>query len=66
MGSTIRRRFYAEPISCEWAWVYSETEQTKIYRAISSGTGNDTPGQTLSDWERMDHDYDRSVDEAGE
>ena len=66
MGSTIGRRIYPEPIPREWAWVYSETDGTKKYRAIGCGAGNDTPSETLSDWERMDYGDERSMDETGE
>ena len=66
MGSTTRRRVYPEPIPCEWAWVYSETKQAKIYRAIGRSTSNDQTRETLSDWERLDYGDERGLDEARE
>ena len=66
MGSTTRRRVYPEPVSCEWSWVYSETKQTRIYRAIGSGTSNDSTSETLSDWERLDYGDERGLDQTRE
>ena len=66
MGSTTGRRVYPEPVPCEWAWVYSETKQAKVYRAIGRSAGDDSTRETLSDWERLDYGDDGSLDETRE
>lgn len=62
MGSTRARRLYPTPIPCEWAWVYSEEKQTKVYRAIGSSTSDDPSREEEFDWEGLDDDYERGLD----
>ena len=64
MGPTRARRLYPTPVPCEWAWVYSETKQAKVYRRISGSTSNDQTSQTLSDWERMEYGDDGDLEET--
>ena len=66
MGFTITGRIRELVVPCEWAWVYSETKQTKIYRRIGSSHSNDQASQTLSDWERMEYGDDGDLDETRE
>ena len=66
MGFTVTRRLRELIVSCEWAWVYSETNGTKVYRRISGNTSNDQTGETLSDWERLDYGNERGLDETRE
>ena len=66
MGSITGRRVYPEPVSCEWAWIYSEASKTRIYRAIGRSTSDDSSGQTLSDWERMEYSDDGDLEETRE
>ena len=66
MGSTIGRRVYPEPVPREWAWVYSETKQAKVYRAIGRSTSNDSPRETLSDWEGLDYGDVGDLDQTRE
>ena len=66
MGFTVTGRLRELIVPCEWAWVYSETNGTKVYRRISGSTSNDQTSETLSDWERLDYGDDGSMDKTRE
>jgi len=66
MGFTVTGRLRELIVPCEWAWVYSKRDGTKIYRRIGSSTGNDKTRETLSDWEAMDYGDERDLDETRE
>ena len=44
----------------------TSTDEADEHTPTSGSFGNDTPRQTLSDWERLGYGDDGSVDEAGE
>ena len=66
MGFTVTGRLRELIVPCEWAWVYSEADGTKHYRAVGSSASNDSTCETLSDWERLDDSDERSMDETRE
>jgi hypothetical protein len=66
MGFTVTGRLRELIVPCEWAWVYSETNGTKVYRRIGSSIGDDQTRETLFDWERLDYGDDGGLDETGE
>jgi len=48
----------------EFAWRYNPEDPTDFRGTIICRPCYDPPSQTLSDWERLDYDYDRSLDET--
>ena len=62
MGFTLGRQLREQFIPREWAWYYSKTDGTKVYRAVGSSTSDNPPGETLSDWEGLDDSDERGVD----
>ena len=66
MGFTIAGRVSKSIISYKRAWRYNPEDPADFRGTISCRPCDDTPGQTLSDWERLDYDNDGSVDEARE
>jgi len=46
------------------AWRYNPEDPTDFRGTIICRPCYDPPSQTLSDWERLDYDYDRSLDET--
>ena len=66
MGFTTRRAIRKSVISFERAHQRSETDLADFSGTISCGPSNDKTSETLSDWQRLDYDNDRGVDETGE
>ena len=66
MGITTSGRICKSVISFERAWGCSEEDLPRFRGTISCRPCNDTPVETLSDWEAMDDDYEGSMDQARE
>ncbi len=66
MGFTIRRGLCESFISFERARGYTEEDLPNFRGTISCRLGNDTPSQTLFDWEAVDDSDEGSVDQARE
>ena len=64
MGFTGAGRFRQLALSRQRTWFHTKTNETKDDRPTSGSFGNDTPRETLSDWERLDHSDDGSVDKT--
>ena len=62
MGFIVTGRLCKSVISFERAWRYSPEDPADFRGTIICRPSNDTPRQTLSDWEAMDYDHEGSVD----
>ena len=66
MGLTSTRRLCKSVISFERARGYTEEDLPYFRGTISCRPCNDTPSQTLSNWEIMEYDTEGSLVEARE
>ena len=66
MGPFRAGRFQQFTFSRQRPRIDTSTDEADEHTPTSGSFGNDTPRQTLSDWERLGLGDDGSVDEAGE
>jgi len=64
MGFTGTGRFRQLAISRQRTWFDLKKYETPNDRPTSGSFGNDTPRETLSDWERLDYRDERGLDET--